>query len=167
MRRIIAGMLGVGMIVALTSGARAQGVVHYPPADGMMYTPPPQYAAPGGLGAQYSETAPAYASGYYATNPYGTQQVVPYAYQPNRVLPRVRGRGARGARFYSRGYNQAPAPYNYSLQQGQPYWPGSSMAPAYTPYSRFQSYGSGYGRGPYGSGFYSGYFRGLPLYWGY
>ena len=37
------------------------------------------------------------------------------------------------------------------------------MAPNYTPYSRYQSYESGYGRGPYGSGFYSGYYKGFPL----
>jgi hypothetical protein len=163
MSRIIGSMLVAGLILLFTSGAQAQGVVHYPPADGMMYTAPPQYAAPGGLGAEYTETFPTFSSGYYETNPNATQQVVPYTYGANQATPRFRARGARGVRSYSRGYNQPPAPYSTALPQGQLYWPGSYMVPGYTPLSRYQSYGSGYGRGPYGSGFYSGYYKGFSL----
>ena len=70
---------------------------------------------------------------------------------------------ARGTRTYSRGYSQPPAPYSTALPQGQIYWPGSALAPGYTPFSRYQSYGSGYGYGPYGSGYYSGYYKGFSL----
>ena len=59
MTRIVGCMVGFCLLFILSSSADAQGVVNYPPADGMMYTVPPEYAAPGGLGAGYSETFPA------------------------------------------------------------------------------------------------------------
>jgi hypothetical protein len=161
MSRIFGYMVGACLLVVLMPGAQAQGVVNYPPADGMMYAIPPQYPAPGGFGGQYTQTYPAYPQGYYGANPYVVQQQgVP---STSQVAPRVRGRAARGARSYSRGYSQPPAPYSTPLPQGQIYWPGSFMAPGYTPFSRYQSYGSGYGNGPYGSGFYGGYYKGFPM----
>ena len=48
------------------------------------------------------------------------QQYVPYGTQTRPAqAARVRGRAARGTRVYSRGYNQAPAPYATQLPRGQ------------------------------------------------
>jgi len=162
MTRIVGCMMVSCLVFVLSGSADAQGVVNYPPADGMMYTVPPQYAAPGGLGTGYTETFPAQSSGVAAPNTYAAQPAAPYSYQ-TAPARRARLRAGRATRQYTRGYSQPPAPYSTSLPQGSLYWPGSSMAPAYTPFSRYQSYGNGYGRGPYGSGFYSGYYKGFPL----
>jgi hypothetical protein len=162
MKRIIGCMVGSCLVFVLSSSVNAQGVVNYPPADGMMYTVPPEYAGPGGLGAGYSEAFPAVSSGTTAPNAYAAQPAAPYSYQ-TAPARRAKLRAGRAARQYTRGYSQPPAPYATPLSQGQIYWPGSIMAPSYTPNSRYQSYGSGYGRGPYGSGFYSGYYKGFSM----
>jgi hypothetical protein len=160
MKRIIGCMVGSCLVFVLSSSVKAQGVVNYPPADGMMYTVPPEYAAPGGLGTGYTETPPALSSGTMAPNAYAAQPAAPYSYQAAPAR-RAKLRTGRAARQYTRGYSQPPAPYATPLSQGQIYWPGSFVAPSFTPNSRYQSYGSGYGRGPYGSGFYSGYYKGF------
>jgi len=163
MIRILAFAMGASLLLGIVPRAQAQGVVNYPPADGMMYAPAPVFPAPGGFGGNYAQTYPQYPQGYYATSPnvVQPQQVAP---APNQYAPRVRGRAAaRGNRTYSRGYSQPPAPYSTALPQGQIGWPGSALAPGYTPFSRYESYGSGYGYGPYGSGYYTGYYKGFPL----
>jgi hypothetical protein len=158
-------MLGAGIALSGACSVVAQGVVDYPPATGHMVFIPPSTPAPGGVGSQYVETFPQGAVGYY--EPGAVIQGGPYTYQSNPApVVRTRGRffrGARGARVYSRGYNQAPAPYATALPQGQLYWPGSYLAPAYTPFSRFQTYGSGYTQSPYGSNFYGGYYKGYSM----
>ena len=63
----------------------------------------------------------------------------------------------------TRTYSQPPVPFATQLPVGQLYWPDSYMTPNYGPWSRYQSYGSGYGRGPYGSSFYGGYYKGFLL----
>jgi hypothetical protein len=161
MRRAFGILAGATLLAVLLPGARAQGVVSYPPADGMMYAPAPVFPAQGGFGEQYLQSYPANAPAYYTTAPNMVpRQAVPATAQP---APRVRGRVARGARTYSRGYSQPPAPYSTSLPQGQLYYPGSVLSPGYTPFARYGSYGGGYGYGPYGSGYYSGYYKGFSL----
>src|SRR6476620_5472457 len=90
MNRIAGWLIGGALLVVLMPWAQAQGVVNYPPADGMMYAPAPVYPAPGGFGGNYAQTYPSYAQGgYYAPNPnVYPQQGVPAT---NRVAPRVRG----------------------------------------------------------------------------
>jgi len=164
MSRILRFAIGAFLLSVLIPAAQAQGVVNYPPADGMMYAPAPVFPAPGGFGGNYAQTYPSYAQGgYYATSP-NVVQPQPGLRATNQLAPRVRGRAAaRGARTYNRGYSQPPAPYSTALPQGQIYWPGSALAPNYTPFSRYQGYGGGYGYSPYGSGYYTGYYKGFSL----
>jgi hypothetical protein len=162
MSRTFGILLAAGLILGFGSGVRAQDAANYPPASGHMQYIPPVNPAPGAVGSQYVETFPTFGGYYYQPAPYAGQQITPYV----QVAPRTRGRFARGVRTYTRGYSGysvAPAPYATQLPQGHLYWPGSFMAPDYTPYSRFQPYGSGYGVSPYGSSFYGGYYQGHPL----
>ena len=41
--------------------------------------------------------------------------------------------------------------------------PGLPWRSGYTPFSRYQTYGSGYNQSPYGSNFYGGYYKGFPM----
>ncbi len=52
---------------------------------------------------------------------------------------------------------------NYQLPTGSLNWPGASGAILYSPAMRFQSYGGGYGWGPYGSVDCGIMFRGMSL----
>jgi hypothetical protein len=164
MRRILGGMFGAWAFFGLAFGAQAQIAPGYPPATGHMEFVYPTYPAPGAVGAPYAETFPSFTGTYGAPNAYVTQ---PRAYYPAQSAPAVVARGRsrnlfRGARTYVRGYNQAPV-YSAQLPQGQLYWPGSYVTPNYTPATRFQSYGAGYGRGPYGSNFYGGMYQGYSM----
>src|SRR5689334_22840538 len=109
MKHLLSLLATALLLAVLAPGAQAQGVVYYPPADGIMYAPPPLIPAPGGFGAQYLQSYPANtpAPGYYAATPNGVQQQPLTVPPANQVVPRIRGRVARGARAYSRGYNQA------------------------------------------------------------
>ena len=164
MSRILGLMLGVVVTLGVGQVVRGQGAAYYPPASGHMEVVVPSYPAPGAVGGQYLETFPTF-GGTYQVNPFTpAQQVVPYSAQARpAAAARVRGRVARGTRVYSRGYSQAPSPYATQLPVGQLGWQGSVMAPGYTPFSRYQTYGSGYGISPYGSNFWGGYYKGFPM----
>ena len=160
MGRILEVMFGAWLLLGLVSGVSAQGVVNYPPASGYFVYIPPSYPAPEAFGSQYVETFPSFAGSFGSTGADAVQPGVPYATQTRpAAAARVRGRNHRATRTSS----QPPAPYATQLPQGQLYWPDSYMTPNYTPVSRYQSYGSGYGRGPYGSNFYTGYYQGFLL----
>ena len=162
MTRLLGIALGVGLLLSLVPVARAQGAASYPPASGHMYYNPPMYTAPGAVGSPYVETFPTY-GGYYQPGYSAAQPVAPTTVQPAPAAGvRVRGRQARRPRMFAQGYNSMPAPYSYPLPQGRLYWPGAYMTPGYTPYSRYQTYGSGYAQSPYGSNFYGGYWKGWP-----
>ncbi|MGB0067104.1 MAG: hypothetical protein WBQ11_03575 [Isosphaeraceae bacterium] len=160
MGRILEVMFGAWLLLGLVSGVSAQEVVNYPPASGNMVYVPPSYPAPEAFGSQYVETFPSFAGSFDSTGAYAVQPGVLYATQTRpAAAARVRGRNLRATRTYS----QPPALYAMQLPQGQLYWPDSFMTPNYAPLSRYQSYGSGYGRGPYGSNFYTGYYQGFLL----
>jgi hypothetical protein len=159
MRPVSSLAIACGIVLLAASSSFAQDAADYPPASGHMTVIPPSLPAPGGVGGDYVETFPAHGQVYEPAPPVA-QQVVP---GPTPTAPRVRGRLQRGARIYSRGYSQAPAPYATRLPQGQLYWPGSSLSPGYTPYSRYQTYGQGYMQSPYGSNFWGGYYKGFSL----
>jgi hypothetical protein len=161
MWHLVKMVLGAGLLLGLASAASAQGVVDYPPATGHMQVIPPSYPGAGAVGSQYVETFPSFGETYQSV-PYAARPVAPNAVP---AAPRVRGRGLRGGRtyYYSRGYRQPPAPYATQLPQGQLYWPGSYLTPGYTPFSRYQTYGSGYWQSPYGSNFWGGYYKGYSL----
>jgi hypothetical protein len=148
-----------GVLLFLAPPAFSQGAANYPPASGHMTYIPPSFPAPGAVGSQYVETFPSFVQPYQAT-PGVTQPAAPGF---RSATPRTRGRVVRGTRVYSRGYNSAPAPYANPLPQGQLYWPGSMVAPDYTPFSRYRTQGQGYQVSPYGSNFYGGYWMGHAL----
>ena len=166
MSRLLGIGVGVCLLFSLAPRVSAQGSVEYAPASGHMNVIPPTYVAPGAVGAPYVETFPSGVVANQAVVPGQVQQVAPYSYRATPV-PRsaARGRAVRGTRTYSRGYAQPPAPYATPLPQGRLDWPGSYLTPYYVPFSRYQNYGSGYERGPYGSGFYGGYYKGYSMGW--
>jgi len=86
----------------------------------------------------------------------------PVVAQPRTVVTR---RGLLGRR---RVYTQAaggPAPYRSTLPQTRIYGDGSIMTPnGYSAANRGQTYGEGYGLGPYGTNYYSEYYQGRPVY---
>lgn len=162
MRRTFGLLLGAGLILSMGSVAHAQGWGgYYPPAGGEMYYYPPVFTSPWAVGGQYVETFPTFVGNTYTPMTYTTQPVAPAQPRAGRDVPAAnagaRARRAQQPRTYVRGYNQLAVP------QGQLYWPGSYVAPGYTPFSRYQTYGSGYSQSPYGSNFYSGYWKGWPM----
>lgn len=69
----------------------------------------------------------------------------------------------KATRTYARGYNRPPAPFRRVLPRGDLAdlnLPAQGIVPAYTPDSRYQTYGQSYGMGPYGTNHYSGYWHG-------
>jgi hypothetical protein len=165
MNRPIGIILSVGITLGLSARAQAQLVVDWPPATGHMQFVPPIYPGPGAVGSQYVETFPSFAG----PNEQPLAGVVQGgAYSHKRVprpaaAARARRRIPRGARANNQGPSVPPAPYDTALPVGQLYWPDSAATPAYAPSSRYDSLESGYGRGPYGSNFYGGYYKGFPL----
>ena len=165
MNRPIGTMLSVGIVLGLSAGAPAQSVVDWPPATGHMQFVPPSYPGPGAVGAQYVETFPSLA-GMVEPQMAGAVQGGAYLNSNARqstVRATVRKRLTRGARTKNQGSSLPPAPYDTSLPVGQLYWPGSAVSPGYAPSSRYDSMESGYGRSPYGSNFYGGYYKGFPM----
>lgn len=81
--------------------------------------------------------------------------------RPRTVVVR---RGLLGRRrVYAQDFG-GPAPYQNALPQTRIYGDGSIMAPnGYSTTNRWQTYGQGYGLGPYGSNYYSQYYQGRPL----
>jgi hypothetical protein len=77
--------------------------------------------------------------------------------------PRAAARNhRRGSRTAIRNANRPPAPYRRALPRGnfENFNDLPAGVPAYSPYARQQTYGQAYGMGPYGSNFYSGWWKG-------
>ncbi|WP_165250684.1 hypothetical protein [Paludisphaera soli] len=77
--------------------------------------------------------------------------------------PAAVGANRKPTRTYARGYSRPPAPFRRALPRGN--LADLNLAPeggipAYTPESRYQTYGQAYGLGPYGTNYYSGYWHG-------
>ena len=73
-----------------------------------------------------------------------------HAIEPAQPLPRIAARRSAPKSIV------APASHRVSktgarLPTGSLAWPGASGVVLYSPWLRYQSYGSGYGRGPYGN----------------
>ena len=165
MNRPMGMMLILGFALGFSAGAQAQSVVDWPPATGHMQFVPPSYPALGAIGGQYVETFPSFA-GMYQTQVAGAVQGGAYPSQgePQSAAPaKGRRRHPRGARTHNQGSNLPPAPYGTSLPVGRLFWPGSAIAPGYTPSSRYDSMDFGYDRSPYGSNSYGGYYKGFPI----
>ena len=165
MTRTLPYVIGAFLLIVLVPGARAQGVVNYPPADGMMYAPAPVFPAPGGFGGDYAQTYPSVpAGGVLHDEPQRRFLPQPGVTATYRVAPRVRDGSPPAvpvptaeATASPLPRTQPPCPRDRSTGRDRP-WP-----PNYTPFSRYQGYGGAYGYGPYGSGYYTGYYKGFSM----
>ena len=68
-----------------------------------------------------------------------------------------------GGRLSRSGTSGRVARSQYQLPTGSLYWPEASEVILYSPAMRYETYGGGYGRGPYGSVDCSIMFRGMAL----
>jgi hypothetical protein len=71
--------------------------------------------------------------------------------------------GVSAARPSRSGTNGRVVRMQYQLPTGSLYWPGAGEVILYSPAMRYQTYGGGYGRGPYGSLDSGIMFRGMAL----
>jgi hypothetical protein len=180
MKGIVGSALALGLLLGASVEARAQAA-NYPPAAGHMVIIPPIFPSPNAIGSAYVETFPSFEPVDIPGPNYEEPVVEPgplndeaaKGARAQRPAPQkkaaktqagLRRRRLQPNRTYSRGYNLAPAPYATELPVGQLYWPGAYLAPSFTPDSRYQTFGSGYRRSPYGSNFYGGYWKGWPSY---
>ena len=166
MSRILGFMLGAVVILGLRPGGQGPGGRLLAAGEWSHGNRARRSIPLPGLSAASISRHSRRSTGLSANAPsYPAQQYVPYGTQTRPAQAREGSRSRRlvGARVYNRGYNQAPAPYATQLPRGQLAWPGSAMAPGYTPFSRYRSYGSGYGVSPYGSNFWGGYYKGFPM----
>ncbi len=125
---------------------------------------PPTAVNPAAVGSPYMETFPSFAGTYGFPLGLTVRPVTPFTTTTRpAAVARGRVRRPRAARAGNGVVNATPPPYATQLPTGQLYWPGSGVSPNYSPYSRYQSYGSGYSRGPYGSNFYGGLWKGFWL----
>src|SRR5262245_31386791 len=161
MKRMFGIMMVAGFSLAIGSQANAQ-VWHYPPADGIMYTVPPVFLAPDAIGAPYVEVPPTFTPSEASPAVNAPEDRMPVQAK-RQSAAKAKGKAARSGRAYVRDHGRDSLPYQTALPVGQLYWPGAYFTPAYSPTTRFQNYDSAYGRGPYGSGFYSGYYKGFPM----
>ena len=109
----------------------------------------------GGFGLEYSQ--PVRAGGLIMDRfgmLYRTPEVAP---ERSVAAPPARARQART------GSSRVTARPRYQLPTGSLYWPAASGVILYSPAMRYQSYGAGYGRGPYGSVDHGMMYKGWPL----
>jgi hypothetical protein len=109
----------------------------------------------GGFGFEYGQVARA---GGMILDQYGIVRQAPgFAPAPTAPAPRARARQTLA------GSSRVAARASFALPTGSLYWPGASGVILYSPATRYQSYGSGYGRSPYGSVDCSTMYKGWPL----
>jgi hypothetical protein len=72
------------------------------------------------------------------------------ATEPAQPMPRLAARGP-GTKATSPAARRQVSRTGARLPSGSLHWPGSSGVVLYSPGLRYQSYGGGYGRGPYGN----------------
>jgi len=102
----------------------------------------------GGIGLGSSQAVPA---GGVIMDRFGMLHAIPnIGTEPTARAQRARAPQAR-AGFGRAGSARGRAQRQYQLPTGSLYWPAGNGVMLYAPFERYQSYGDGYGRGPYGS----------------
>ena len=145
MKRILGLAVAIAMTPGLATTTQAQTM---PYGDGAMS---PSYgvssygAMPyGGFGLQYSQALPA---GGMVVDQYGQLHVIPYVASAAPVAVTQPQPPARTSRSGARRVLVQP---RYQLTTGSLGSSGTNGGILYSPGVRYQSYGSGYGVGPYG-----------------
>jgi hypothetical protein len=104
--------------------------------------------ADGGIGFESSQPISA---GRFIMDQYGMLHRVPGIQpEPAPRVERARRSPIRAGSSRARFARPVAGP-RYQLPTGSLYWPGADGVMYYSPLLRYQSYGDGYGRGPYGS----------------
>jgi hypothetical protein len=102
----------------------------------------------GGFGVGYTQSV---AAGSWIMDQYGMMHSVPTI---DPAPPAVDAKPATAARPAARTSgstaNRTKAKPRYQLPTGSLGWSGANGVVVYSPEARYESYGSGYGRGPYG-----------------
>lgn len=144
MMRVFTAVLALSLAIGVGSMVEAQELT----------------AADGSFGGGYIQHYPGYLYGVHGNQwaayfgnppPVTAYMVVPVT--PEEPTTRV----------YNRGYNQAPAPYRRALPRGQAILPNGLPPSGFVPPLRTQTYGWGYGVGPYGTNYYSGMYKGFVI----
>jgi hypothetical protein len=145
MKRILGLAAAIVVPLGLATTTHAQPTPYGNGAMGLDYGVSSYGAQPyGGFGLQYSQALPA---GGIVEDQYGVFHVIPYVAS---AAPIAAVQPQPSARTSRSGYRRAVVQPRYQLPTGSL---GSSAANGgilYSPEMRYQSYGSGYGVGPYG-----------------
>ncbi len=111
----------------------------------------------GGFGVQYSQPVTA---GSWIVDQYGMVQMIPSVERAPRAAVQQPAPAAQTPRSAA---NRAKAKPRYQLPTGSLVWAGADGVVNYSPAMRHESYGSGYGRGPYGVVNYGYMYKGWEL----
>lgn len=142
MRHIFAALLAASLAVGVGSTSRAQDI----------------FAADGSFGGGYIQHYPGYLYG-----PHGDRWYAYFGNPPPAAAYMIAPAAPEEERVYTRGYDQTPAPYRRALPRGRATLPNGLPPSGYVPGLRGQTYGWGYGTGPYGTNYYSGMYKGWPI----
>jgi len=143
MKRIFPALLALSLTVGLGSAARGQDL----------------FATDGSFGGGYIQHYPGYLYG-----PHGNRWYAYFGNPPSDAAYYAVPATPEEPQVYTRGYDQAPAPYRRALPRGQAFLPNGLPPSGYTPLLRDQTQGGwSYGVGPYGTNYYSGMYKGWPI----
>jgi hypothetical protein len=160
MNRILGLTVAIVLPLGLATTTRAQMTPYNTGGTNVYYGVPAYGSQPyGGFGDNYSQ---AVANGGVVMDIYGQWHMVPYVVsvpQATVVQPQT---GTRVVRSTMRRIVARP---RYQLPTGSLGVSGTNGGILYSPVSRYRSYGSGYGVGPYGVIDNSGMWHGMPMGW--
>jgi len=142
MKRIHTALLALSLTVGVGSTSSGQDL----------------FATDGSFGGGYIQHYPGYLYG-----PHGNRWAAYFGSPPPAAAYQVVPMTPDETRVYTRGYDQVPAPYRRALPRGRATLPNMLPPSGYLPPLRGQAYGWGYGTGPYGTNYYSGMYKGLPI----
>jgi len=112
--------------------------------DGYFYGNEPY----GGFGLEFNQHVP---DGSVIMDRFGMLYVASRARTPQIMTPPPSAPTRPRVRESRSDTRRVQAQPHYQLPTGSLYWPGANSGILYSPEMRYQSYGGGYGRSPYGS----------------